>query len=91
VRPEKIKLLEPGGDGEGLHTEGGVIRDVAYAGMVTRYRVELEAGGELQIVRQNLETSSTEELEHRGREVLVGWRPEQAIAVREERNREESR
>ena len=84
VRPEKIRLLEPGDDADGLHTERGVIRDVAYAGMVTRYLVELDAGGELQVVRQNLETSSAEALEQRGRQVTVGWRPEQTVAVQEE-------
>ena len=36
VRPEKVRLLEGDEDGAGLHTERGVIRDVAYAGMVTR-------------------------------------------------------
>ena len=51
--------------------------------MITRYLVELEAGGELQVVRQNLETSSAEALEQRGREVAVGWRPEHTVAVRE--------
>ena len=35
---------------DGLHTERGRIADVAYAGMVTRYTVALEAGGELQLV-----------------------------------------
>ena len=40
-----------------------MIRDVAYAGMVTRYLVQLDDGGELQVVRQNLETSSAEALE----------------------------
>ena len=90
VRPEKVKLIEAGEISDGLHTERGVIRDVAYAGMVTRYLVELEAGGELQVVRQNLETSSAEALEQRGREVIVGWRPEQMVAVLEETRREES-
>ncbi len=47
----------------GLHTERGRIRDVSYAGMITRYLVELNDGGELQVVRQNLETSSAEALE----------------------------
>jgi putative spermidine/putrescine transport system ATP-binding protein len=87
VRPEKVRLLQHGEDGAGLHTEGGVIRDVAYAGMVTRYLVELEAGGELQVVRQNLETSSAEALEQRGRQVTVGWRPEQTVAVSEQTRR----
>jgi putative spermidine/putrescine transport system ATP-binding protein len=81
VRPEKIRLLEPAEEGAGLHTERGVIRDVAYAGMVTRYLVQLEQGGELQVVRQNLETSSAEALELAGRDVVVGWRPEHTVAV----------
>jgi putative spermidine/putrescine transport system ATP-binding protein len=90
VRPEKIRLLEPTEESAGLHTEHGVIRDVAYAGMVTRYLVQLDAGGELQVVRQNLETSSAEALEQRGREVTVGWPPEQSVAVREETRTEDS-
>ena len=41
IRPEKIRLLE--GSHDGLHTEAGMVRDVAYAGMVTRYLVDLDA------------------------------------------------
>jgi putative spermidine/putrescine transport system ATP-binding protein len=88
VRPEKIRLLDEQDDHSGLQTESGVIRDVAYAGMVTRYLIELDAGGELQVVRQNLETSSSEALEQRGRKVTVGWRPEHAVAVTEQTRRE---
>ena len=93
VRPEKVRLLEAGETVEGLHVEDGRVRDVAYAGMVTRYLVELEAGGELQVVRQNLETSSAEALEQQGRDVRVGWRPEHTVAVEEdvgEKTREET-
>jgi len=89
VRPEKIRLLESTEKVDGLHTERGVIRDVAYAGMITRYLVQLDEGGELQVVRQNLETSSAEALGQRGRQVTVGWRPEQAVAVQDEKRREE--
>ena len=81
VRPEKVRIVEPGEPREGLHTEGGRVRDVAYAGMITRYLVTLDAGGELQVVHQNLETSSEEALERVGREVVVGWRPEHTVAV----------
>ena len=88
VRPEKVRLLEDGDGGAELVTERGVIRDVAYAGMVTRYLVALDDGGELVVVRQNLETSSAEALEQRGRKVTVGWRPEQMVAVQEETRRE---
>jgi putative spermidine/putrescine transport system ATP-binding protein len=90
IRPEKIRLLKPTADHAGLHTERGVIRDVAYAGMMTRYLVQLDDGGELQVVRQNLETSSAEALEQRGRKVTVGWRPEQTVAVQEETRMEDA-
>jgi putative spermidine/putrescine transport system ATP-binding protein len=79
IRPEKVRLLD--GPHDGLHTEGGVVRDVAYVGMVTRYLVDLERGGELQVVRQNLETSSTEALEQQGRQVTVGWSEEHTYAI----------
>ncbi len=61
--------------------ERGVIRSVAYAGPVTRFEVDLEAGGRLQAVRQNSETSSAQIAEQRGQEVEVGWLPEQAVPV----------
>jgi putative spermidine/putrescine transport system ATP-binding protein len=79
IRPEKIRLLDQPHDG--LHVEAGVVRDVAYAGMVTRYLVDLERGGELQVVRQNLETSSSEALEQHGRPVTVGWSEEHTYAI----------
>jgi putative spermidine/putrescine transport system ATP-binding protein len=52
--------------------------------MITRYLVELDAGGELQVVRQNLETSSAEAQEQRGRKVTIGWRADQTVAIRGE-------
>ena len=84
VRPEKITIFENGGTPAGMHVEGGTIRDVAYAGMITRYVVALDDGGELQIVRQNLETSSSEVQEQRGRKVKIGWRQEHTVAVQGE-------
>ena len=84
VRPEKVTIAENGKLPGGLHVEEGTIRDVSYAGMVTRYLVDLEAGGELQVVRQNLETSSPEAQEQRGRKVKIGWRADQTVAVQRE-------
>ena len=81
VRPEKISIIENGSAPKGLHVEEGTIKDVSYAGMITRYLVDLEAGGELQIVRQNLETTSAEVQAERGRKVKIGWRAEQTVAV----------
>ena len=84
VRPEKIRLLDPSASADGLHVESGTVADVAYAGMITRYRVALDAGGELQVVRQNLETSSAEAHETAGRSVRVGWTPSHEYVIEEE-------
>jgi putative spermidine/putrescine transport system ATP-binding protein len=82
VRPEKIHLRDAGSSAaSGMHSEPGRIRDVVYAGMVTRFVVELDRGGELQVVRQNLETSSAEALDAKGREVLLEWRPEHQLEI----------
>jgi putative spermidine/putrescine transport system ATP-binding protein len=81
IRPEKVQLLEPNASSGDLHIETGHIVDVAYVGMVTRYTVTLNDGGTLQVVRQNSETSTSGLGAERGREVLVGWRPEHAVAV----------
>jgi putative spermidine/putrescine transport system ATP-binding protein len=77
VRPEKIQMrFDEAGSGE-----TGRIRDVVYVGMFTRYIVELDSGGELSVVRQNLETSSQEALESRGRRVRLEWRPEHTFEI----------
>jgi putative spermidine/putrescine transport system ATP-binding protein len=89
IRPEKVRLLGEGEDAGGLHAEEGTVADVAYVGMVTRYTVELDAGGELQVVRQNLETSSIDAHELRGRRVRVGWRDDQTYAIEQAVSREE--
>ena len=89
IRPEKVRLLEEDQTAEGLHVEAGTVRDVAYAGMVTRFLVALDAGGELQVVRQNLETSHQEGQELRGRRMRVAWRDEQTFAIEEVQSREE--
>jgi putative spermidine/putrescine transport system ATP-binding protein len=85
VRPEKIHLLKPGESVDGLRIESGRVADVAYAGMLTRFRVALDAGGELQVVRQNLDSSSAQALEAAGRNVGVGWTPAHEYVIEEER------
>ena len=86
VRPEKVRLLDQGDEPpeSGWHVESGHVVDTAYAGMVTKYLVELDAGERLQVVRQNLETTSSDAVEMRGRLVRVAWRSEQASAIRGE-------
>jgi putative spermidine/putrescine transport system ATP-binding protein len=82
VRPEKIRML---GDGEepesGVVLEEGSIRDVVYVGAITRYHVVLDAGGELTVVSQNLESGSSEVLERQGSRVRLVWRPEHIFVI----------
>jgi putative spermidine/putrescine transport system ATP-binding protein len=85
VRPEKISVLdEDAAAAPGAHTETGQIRDVVYVGMVTRYMVDLDEGGMLMVIRQNLETTSSEVLEARGQRVRLAWRPEHTYAIEQE-------
>jgi putative spermidine/putrescine transport system ATP-binding protein len=83
VRPEKVRLLESADTAAdpGWTVESGRVVDTAYAGMVTKYLVELDAGDRLAVVRQNLETTSSDVLELRGARVQVAWRSEQASAI----------
>jgi putative spermidine/putrescine transport system ATP-binding protein len=80
IRPEKIHMSEDGG-GPG---EPGVVREVVYVGSVTRYLVDLDAGGELVVVRQNLEATSQDVLEARGKRVRLEWKPEHTYALPKE-------
>jgi putative spermidine/putrescine transport system ATP-binding protein len=74
IRPEKIHLTtqkeEPGED---QYVVDGVVRDVVYLGLYTRYLVELEGGGDLVVVEQNLRTTSMEVLQSRGQPVRLSW------------------
>jgi putative spermidine/putrescine transport system ATP-binding protein len=82
IRPEKIRILGEGEEPErGSHVEEAHVLEVVYLGVLTRYVVELERGGELTVVRQNLERTSAEALEERGRRVRLEWRPEHVFAI----------
>jgi putative spermidine/putrescine transport system ATP-binding protein len=82
IRPEKIRILA---DGEpapaGSRAEAGQIETVTYLGMLTRYVIELAAGGRLTAVRQNLETAAAQALAARGQRVTVAWSDEQAYEI----------
>ena len=81
VRPEKIVLLDDDHSGPpGSHVEAGVIREVSYAGVLTRYVVDLDSGGELVVARQNAEAPSGSH-DGRGRRVRIAWRPDQAATI----------
>jgi len=84
VRPEKIRMLERGAavadDEVGAD---GTIRNVVYLGPDTRYIVALDAGSELVVTQQNLDTSSMEVLAAQGRPVRLAWKREHVLRVKE--------
>ena len=75
VRPEKIRLAEPGGPvlPDEIAVDGR-IRQVVYLGAETRYYVTLDAGSELVVTEQNLVTTSMEALAAEGRPVRLVWK-----------------
>jgi putative spermidine/putrescine transport system ATP-binding protein len=75
IRPEKIALRELDDPVEPEDcTATGRVREVVYLGAITRYVVDLEGGGELAVMQQNLTTSSMEALQVRGKAVRLVWR-----------------
>ncbi|MCW3003605.1 MAG: spermidine/putrescine transporter ATP-binding protein [Conexibacter sp.] len=83
IRPEKIRMLTepdsvPDGDVEAVD---GRVREVIYLGAVTRFLVELDGGGSLVALRQNLDDSATEALDERGRRVRLVWNRRHATAI----------
>src|SRR3954467_1729670 len=79
IRPEKIRMSdEHAGEGE-----PGPVRVGVSGGMVTRYIVELDGGGELVAARKNRETPSQEALSEQGKRVRLSWRPEHTYEIKE--------
>lgn len=75
IRPEKIRLVDPAEPVvPDLCSAGGTIRHVSYVGMHTRFIVDLDGGGELTVVEQNLHTTSMDALAAAGRRVKLVWR-----------------
>ena len=78
VRPEKIRVAT------GDEGEPGTIRDAVYMGPVTRYIVELDGGGELSVLHQNLETSHSDVAAAQGQRVRLDWSPDAMFEIKEE-------
>ena len=74
VRPEKIRIGQPGEapDADEMSARG-TVKEVIYLGPDTRYVVTLDAGGDLVVTSQNMETSSTEVLSAQGEPVTLLW------------------
>jgi len=74
VRPEKIHLGSVNEKPEkDMICMDGVVRDVVYLGLFTRYLVEAEGGVDLVVVEQNLKTTSMDVLSAKGQKVRLLW------------------
>lgn len=77
VRPEKIRLLEPGARIEGNAMPGTVV-DVSFIGVSTHYLIRTRQGREMAVTVQNLD-------DHRfspGEDVVAVWQPAHTFVVR---------
>ncbi|GAB4546147.1 MAG: ABC transporter ATP-binding protein [Anaerolineales bacterium] len=77
IRPEKIHLGKAG-DLAALDefAAEGVVRDVVYLGLYTRYLVELDGGGDLVVVEQNLKTTSMDVTKAKNQKTRLSWKKE---------------
>ncbi|GHH85139.1 ABC transporter ATP-binding protein [Streptomyces sulfonofaciens] len=83
IRPEKIRVLDgaAAGDDPEHTTAAGTVADVLYLGDVTRFVVDLDAGGRLTALQQNLETSSEDVAAYRGARVGLRWRRRHTVRI----------
>jgi putative spermidine/putrescine transport system ATP-binding protein len=81
IRPEKLVVETPPGAGDGRMHAAGTLEEVVYGGPVTRYVVQLDAGGRLTALEQNTGTRADGSGPQRGDRVGLVWRPEHVIDV----------
>jgi len=82
IRPEKIHLDPPEREPEkDMLCIDGVVRDVVYLGLFTRYLVEIEGGNDLVVIVQNLKTTSMDVLSARGQKVRLSWQKEHVSRI----------
>ncbi|MEU9345789.1 ABC transporter ATP-binding protein [Streptomyces sp. NPDC048278] len=83
VRPEKIRVLgetaEP--DPEGHVGALGTVAEVVYVGDATRFLVDLDGGGRLTALQQNLDTSAEDVAAYRGTRVRLRWQRRHTVHV----------
>lgn len=75
IRPEKIRVLKESAvaDEPERSSATGTVAEVVYLGDATRFLVDLDAGGRLTALQQNLETSSEDVAAFRGSRVTLQW------------------
>ncbi|MEV0823042.1 ABC transporter ATP-binding protein [Nonomuraea rubra] len=75
------ELAVAGVTGPGEHSATGTVAEVVYAGAATRFVVDLDAGGRLIALQQNLQVSSMEVLGLRGARVRLVWQRRHEFAI----------
>jgi spermidine/putrescine transport system ATP-binding protein len=84
VRPEKIRLTEPGKDiPAGLNRLTGTIAHASYLGTSTQYIVALPDGHRVTVFEQNVERATKAELWATGEAVVLSWQPDHSFIVEE--------
>ena len=75
VRPEKIHVvLDPAEPvPPGANSASGTVAEVVYAGVTTRFVIDVDAGPRLIALQQNLHTSSLDVLAYRDKPVRLWW------------------
>ena len=82
IRPEKIHLAKEDETIEDdMFCADGKVRDIVYLGLFTRYLVELDGGGDLVVVEQNLKTTSMDVTQARDKRVRLLWKKEHVSYV----------
>jgi putative spermidine/putrescine transport system ATP-binding protein len=83
IRPEKIHIVgdaTAGVDLDGLPVRArGTVAAIAYLGSVNHYVVDLDAGGSLTVLRQNLHGTTDQAMSRRGEQVALSWSDEHLI------------
>ncbi|MFE5399896.1 ABC transporter ATP-binding protein [Streptomyces sp. NPDC004596] len=83
IRPEKIRVLKESAEADepGHATATGTVAEVVYLGDATRFLVDLDGGGRLTALQQNLETSSEDVAAFRGSRVRLRWHRGHAVPL----------
>jgi putative spermidine/putrescine transport system ATP-binding protein len=83
VRPEKMRLHRDGSTPSTDVQARGTVAQVVYAGSLTRYLVDLDAGARVVVAVQNQESDLVDPERMRGAPVVVGFDRQSCFAVAE--------
>ncbi|MFF7985794.1 ABC transporter ATP-binding protein [Streptomyces sp. NPDC007901] len=83
IRPEKIRVVEETDDADAPDqaTAVGTVAEVVYLGDATRFLVDLDGGGRLTALQQNLDTSAEDVAAYRGTRVRLRWQRRHTVHV----------